>query len=270
MPLLTKQVYSGTQAGWKRNTHFLKIQPGIWKITPQIYVKTSTGWKPLYSFSWNLGPWSACSKACGGGIQTRTVTCKRDDGVTLPDSVCASFVGDKPTTEQVCNTQSCTYYWMGHSDDYAALYIYNDATAAWEGLWGGRAPGETTTLRAITSNLFSNGGVMKMAFLTQDLNGTSYSASLRLCTDTNTCTPGYIVYYPNQGECDGAAFWFTWDIDTMTTNRVRCAYWNAGKDYTNCTESCSACTDAGWGYLNCNSGAPAWAYTHPEGDSHRG
>jgi hypothetical protein len=51
--------------------------------------------------SWTVGQWSACSKTCGTGSQTRTVTCK--------DTSC---VGTKPATSQTCNTQKCTTNWV--------------------------------------------------------------------------------------------------------------------------------------------------------------
>ena len=53
------------------------------------------------SSSWIVGSWSACSKTCGGGIQTRTVSCP--SGKTC--------LGVKPATSQQCNTQVCSASW---------------------------------------------------------------------------------------------------------------------------------------------------------------
>lgn len=53
--------------------------------------------------TWNVGPWSTCSQACGGGTQTRTVECRDTTGVK-PDSTCMDA---KPATQQNCNTQIC-------------------------------------------------------------------------------------------------------------------------------------------------------------------
>ena len=55
--------------------------------------------------AWLVGSWSVCSKSCGTGSQTRSVTC--------PDGkVCLST---KPETSQICNTQVCTTSWRTSS-----------------------------------------------------------------------------------------------------------------------------------------------------------
>eukprot|EP00949_MAST-11_sp_MAST-11-sp1_P001363 g1363.t1 len=66
---------------------------------------------------WRIGVWSACTKPCGGGTRTRTVTCMDGAAQTLPDTSCAAAAAgaDKPISVQPCNTQSCptwhTYAW---------------------------------------------------------------------------------------------------------------------------------------------------------------
>lgn len=57
-----------------------------------------------YLYGWVTGGWSACSVSCGGGSQTRSVVCQRDDGQVVADSYCS---GTKPATSQSCNTQAC-------------------------------------------------------------------------------------------------------------------------------------------------------------------
>lgn len=63
------------------------------------------------SFSWDISTWNTCDAACDGGTQTRTVVCKDPDGSVNPDGRCP---GDKPTTSQICNVQTCTsdYTWL--------------------------------------------------------------------------------------------------------------------------------------------------------------
>jgi prepilin-type N-terminal cleavage/methylation domain-containing protein len=47
--------------------------------------------------SWILGSWGTCSKSCGGGYQTRTVSCETGKFCN----------GSVPSTTQSCNTNSC-------------------------------------------------------------------------------------------------------------------------------------------------------------------
>ena len=70
---------------------------------------------PTYTYSWQLGNWSACSAtACGtSGTQTRTATCKRSDGATMTGAN-ESLCGTKPATSQGCQAPACnyTYSWI--------------------------------------------------------------------------------------------------------------------------------------------------------------
>lgn len=45
---------------------------------------------------WSTGSWGSCSASCGGGTQTRSVTCPFD-----------SCTGSQPVASQSCNTQAC-------------------------------------------------------------------------------------------------------------------------------------------------------------------
>lgn len=56
------------------------------------------------SYAWVSGGWSGCSASCGGGTQTQTVVCQRNDGATVADQFCA---GTKPPASQVCNITAC-------------------------------------------------------------------------------------------------------------------------------------------------------------------
>ena len=96
---------SGT---WRHLIPYVNIS-GAWRQIPQIYINVNNTWRPLWTYSWSIGGWGTCSATCGGGTQTRTVTCIRSgDNKISPDTFCTSQgAGTKPPTSQPCNTQSC-------------------------------------------------------------------------------------------------------------------------------------------------------------------
>ncbi|MGE3624527.1 MAG: hypothetical protein AB7H77_11755 [Bdellovibrionales bacterium] len=49
--------------------------------------------------------WSSCSASCGGGTQSHTRSCLRNDGLTVD----CSFCGGVCSENQSCNTQSCCH-----------------------------------------------------------------------------------------------------------------------------------------------------------------
>jgi len=55
-------------------------------------------------FTWRTDRWSECSKACGGGVQTRTVVCVDEYGTLGPEASCQ---GARPTMQQACNVVAC-------------------------------------------------------------------------------------------------------------------------------------------------------------------
>ncbi|MFT5992314.1 MAG: cysteine-rich repeat protein [Flavobacteriales bacterium] len=56
--------------------------------------------------SWSASGWSACSAECGGGVETRTVTCISEGGVPRPDEACTDR---RPPTAQICGDDSCDW-----------------------------------------------------------------------------------------------------------------------------------------------------------------
>ena len=49
---------------FKSSYHQVKVNNN-WNIVPQMYIKQSNQWKPLYEYNWHVGEWSKCSVECG-------------------------------------------------------------------------------------------------------------------------------------------------------------------------------------------------------------
>lgn len=65
----------------------------------------------LSSPSWSVGNWSACSRTCGGGTQSRPVHCTRRahyKSERVSASLCPQPV---PSSRQACQSQSCPPAW---------------------------------------------------------------------------------------------------------------------------------------------------------------
>ena len=115
---------------------YIKIG-GAWRKVSNVFTKVSGQWKPSYSYSWSIGAWSACSVSCGGGTQSRVVTCVRNDGKTVEDSLC----GSKPVTSQVCNTQACQPVedcrFVMSNDNLSTSYYWQTTFNGWNNVaWG--------------------------------------------------------------------------------------------------------------------------------------
>ena len=75
---------------WKKSKQFVKVS-GSWKKVLNVWVNVNGTWKKTYTYSWETGEWGECSVECGGGTQTRTVRCKRSDGVYMDDEYCLKY-----------------------------------------------------------------------------------------------------------------------------------------------------------------------------------
>ncbi|XP_055663189.1 papilin isoform X2 [Falco peregrinus] len=66
--------------------------------------------------SWTPGPWSECSASCGEGVQTRTVTCRTQQGSQAQDFAC--LMEPKPSATQPCLKENCIQEIGWHVGDW--------------------------------------------------------------------------------------------------------------------------------------------------------
>ena len=135
---MIKYNLSGT---WKLIKYVYTNVSGAWKTVGQIYTNVNGTWKPMWSYQWKTGNWGNCSVECGGGTQTRSVTCQRNDGQTVLDNLCTKYVGAKPTTSQECNTQSCApddCRYSTTAPKYGVFYSNGVVANVYEYYWDGQ------------------------------------------------------------------------------------------------------------------------------------
>ncbi|XP_026315037.1 papilin isoform X10 [Hyposmocoma kahamanoa] len=74
-------------------------------------IPTSLAPPPNQEYNWVHEEFSDCTAPCGGGYQTRNVTCRsREDLDVVSDSLCDDIL--KPVTNQTCNTFPCEAHWV--------------------------------------------------------------------------------------------------------------------------------------------------------------
>lgn len=127
-------------AGAQKNVAPTVRIAGAWKTVGQIHTRVAGTWRPAWSYVWATGAWGACSASCGGGTQTRSVTCQRSDGVGVADAVCVAYVGAKPAVSQSCNTQGCSV-----CNANASTYYVNNRYYHYVGAGGGQTVGDNDT-----------------------------------------------------------------------------------------------------------------------------
>ncbi len=128
-------------------------------------------------YSWNVGPYTACSQTCGGGVKSRDVTCQSRAGVFTDESSCTEA---KPTTSTSCNVNTCpenTFSWIPSS-------------------WGScsQTCGGGTYLRSVTCQ---NG----FKIIVDDSHCTLTKPSLEGSCNTQSCSYAYNWVEGNWGTC---------------------------------------------------------------------
>lgn len=58
---------------------------------------------------WVTGEWTTCSKACGGGVQKRRISCRNSTDEHVKNRFCKHLV--KPIRKQACNVAECPVAW---------------------------------------------------------------------------------------------------------------------------------------------------------------
>ncbi|XP_006108796.2 ADAMTS-like protein 1, partial [Myotis lucifugus] len=75
---------------------------------------------------WMVTSWSACTRSCGGGIQTRRVTCQKlkASGISTPVSndMCTQLA-KRPVDTQACNQQLCVEWAFSSWGQVRGMYL---------------------------------------------------------------------------------------------------------------------------------------------------
>ena len=58
-----------------------------------------------YTYEWVPGTYSDCDRTCGGGVQTRSTACQRNDGLFVDAKFCDPAA--KPVAQATCNATAC-------------------------------------------------------------------------------------------------------------------------------------------------------------------
>lgn len=81
---------------------------------------------PLPLCRWMVTSWSACTRSCGGGVQTRRVTCQKlkASGISTPVSndMCTQLA-KRPVDTQACNQQLCVEWAFSSWGQVRGFYL---------------------------------------------------------------------------------------------------------------------------------------------------
>ena len=157
--------------------------------------------------TWSHGEWGVCSELCGGGSQTRTVTCSSSDGL------CS---GTRPESQQTCNTQQCIWLqgsWTTCSEVCAGGVRSRTVQCQRQGFCQGSEPASEETCNTETCQ-WSIGSWNKCS---QPCEGGVHSRSI-------SC--------PRAGYCDDAS-----KPEAEGTCNMADCQWSVG-DWNKCSQPC--------------------------------
>ena len=105
---------------------------------------------------WTVGEWGSCSVTCGGGVQTREVSCSNS-------TLCG--LTSQPSSSSACNTQSCPTFW---------------SVGAWSSC----------------SASCSGGSMTRNVTCMQDIDGVVAQVPSEQCTETAPSVNGNCNFFP--------------------------------------------------------------------------
>jgi len=144
---------------------------------------------------WEVGPLGACSEACGGGLQTRTVECVDSSGTVVSDEQCSDS-GAKPAPTVSCNTLPCD-----PCDDVLCFSPNGECIAGVcvcrEGFYGGRCASTTADCPVAAAD-----GTCCASGTVDSVGTCCVGASPTVDKDGNCCASGEL---DECGVCDGVS-----------------------------------------------------------------
>ena len=193
---------------------------------------------PDYStcnYSWQMSAWSAPSSTCSTtATETRTGTCLRSDGTTVPNSDC-SGVTEPATSQTVTDLSTCKYTWEPGSWSACSGGSGTWSYTAWSPAAGTYCTASLNQTRTGTCNVTADSGSESRTVTCQRSDGTTVSGSY--CTSAEPATSQACT--PSSVDCG------TEEPLTQTVS-----------DYGGCTYSWQAS-----GFGACVGGTGTWEYT---------